>query len=447
MVAGGHFAWRQLVGRSIRLVHLNRLILGLVVLAGCSQSEPRMDGGASHAIGEPIVARHAYTVQAAYRPTADGGVVSGGTGTGAGSNTFTLVVDPIAQIAIVGSYTIPLQRIDDRTFRATGSFRVATASCTSVSYDEMTFTPGSTGIAGSGKGREFTAFSDLGSEVAIEMSFTGGLDTVAPYVAFVGSATIDPLLDYDVSLSEPVLPGATATLVPSAGASIALTPVMLDGGDAVLGFRKPNVVLRYGETYSLTTDGIVDFGGNPVRTASVGTFSTRAAPPLIAEDGFESATDDPLLESQVVSGTGWPIIAGSRSLYSPVYSSPGTISPLSLRIALAPGDVAVRLSYRVVTSTETAFVASGSLAVGTVGGQPGWLTLPSDSPPFSLFQRPGNEPAIYLGEVKTAEIPIPAGSTGDLVIQRVASGVFLSPCGGLPQPQSAGLIIDDLRVE
>ena len=346
---------------------------------------PALDGGAS--IGEPIVARHAYVVQATYRATRDGGMGPAGMGTGSGSQTFTLVVDPIAQIAIVGTYTIPLQRIDDRTFRTTGPFGVATMSCTGVTYDEVTFTPGSTGISGGGKGRELTAFSDVGSVVDVEMSFSGGLDTVAPYVPFVGSASVDPMLGYDIAVSEAVLPGATATLVPSAGASIALTSVSTDGGHAILGFRKPDVVLRYGERYSLITDGIVDFGGNPVRTASVGTFTTRAAPPLIAEDGFESVADGSLQESQVVSGPGWPIIAGARSLYSPI-SSPGTISPLSLRIALAPGDVAVRFSYRVVASVATSVVAPPTLVVGTAGGQFGWLTLPTENRPFALFQRP-----------------------------------------------------------
>ena len=62
------------------------------------------------------------------------------------------------------------------------------------------------------------------------------------------------------------------------------------------------------------------------------------------------------------------------------------------------------------------------------------------------FSARTDEPAIYLGEVKTAEIPIPAGSTGDLVIERVASDVVPS-CGGLPPRDSPGLIIDDLRAE
>ena len=441
-------------------MRFNRLSLGMVVLAGCSQSSlqpnadaggdgaglPALDGGAPQAIGEPIVAPHAYVVQATYRATRDGGTGSVGMGTGTGSQTFTLVVDPIAHIAIVGTYTIPLQRIDDRTFRTTGPFGVTTMSCTGVTYDEVTFTPGSTGVSGGGKGRELTAFSDVGSVVDVEMSFSGGLDTVAPYVPFVGSASVDPLLGYDVSLSEAVLPGATATLVPSAGASLALTPVLTDGGHAILGFQKPDVVLRYGERYSLITEGIVDFGGNPVRTASVGTFTTRAAPPLIAEDGFESAADGSLQEAQVVSGSGWPIIAGVRSLYSPVITSPGTISPLSLRIALAPGDVAVRFSYRVVASAATSVIAPPTLVVGTAGGPRGWLALPTENRPLALFQRPNNEPALYLGEVKTAEIPIPAGSTGDLVIERIASDVIPS-CGGLPPRDSPGLIIDDLRAE
>ena len=136
-----------------------------------------------------------------------------------------------------------------------------------------------------------------------------------------------------------------------------------------------------------------------MRTASVGTFTTRAAPPLIAEDGFELAADGSLQEAQVVSGSGWPIIVGSRSLDSPVITSPGTIPPLSLRIALAPGDVAVRFSYRVVASAATScHCAAVTLVVGTAGGS-AWMADAAETARVTrllCFSAQTKEPGIYL---------------------------------------------------
>ena len=68
----------------------------MIALAGCSQGLPAMGPGAAGAVGEPIVARHAYVVQATYRMTRDGGAASGGPEANSGSQTFTLAVDPMA---------------------------------------------------------------------------------------------------------------------------------------------------------------------------------------------------------------------------------------------------------------------------------------------------------------------------------------------------------------
>lgn len=80
--------------------------------------------------------------------------------------------------------------------------------------------------------------------------------------------------------------------------------------------------------------------------------------------------------------------------------------------------------------------------MGAPGAAVGARTLEAEPGPFTPFQL-ASQSTIYLGAVKTAEIPIPAGSTGDLVLERVESFVSCS----LPAPPTGGLIIDDLRAE
>jgi hypothetical protein len=243
-----------------------------------------------------------------------------------------------------------------------------------------------------------------------------------------------------------VLPTATAALTADDGSSIELMPMLTEDGQALYSFQKPNIVLRSGAAYRVITTGLVDFGGNSGQGAAAVVVDTRAAPPLIPEDGFESVADGALGGSQVVSGAWWPVLAGTKSLYSPaLFSGIGALppyTPLALRIALAPGDQFVRFSYRVVAQSETTFVWGPTLTIGAPGSAAGAVMLASESGTFAPFQ-PANQATIYLGELKTAEIPIPAGSTGDLLIQRVES---FTTCG-LPPPPAAGIIIDNLRAE
>ena len=86
---------------------------------------------------------------------------------------------------------------------------------------------------------------------------------------------------------------------------------------------KPSRLLRYSDEYRVTLDGVTDLDGNAPPPTTALTFTTRAPPPLVAEDGFESVTDATLGGAQVLSGAGAPTIEGARSLYIPPATSIG----------------------------------------------------------------------------------------------------------------------------
>ena len=82
-------------------------------------------------------------------------------------------------------------------------------------------------------------------------------------------------------------------------------------------------------------------------------FTTGPPPPLVAEDGFESATGAMLAGAQVLSGSGAPVITGTCSLYIPALKAPSgggwnEATQLALRVALDAGDKVLRFSYRTV---------------------------------------------------------------------------------------------------
>src|SRR6185369_14555028 len=109
----------------------------------------------------------------------------------------------------------------------------------------------------------------------------------------------------------------------------------------VVRFYKSGTLLRYGQEYQVRVDGITDFAGLPASAGSP--FTTRAAPPLAAEDGFESATGPTLGGAVLIGASDGPTITGARSLYLPFVSSgPAGTRPastrLALRLAVTPGD-------------------------------------------------------------------------------------------------------------
>ena len=156
-----------------------------------------------------------------------------------------------------------------------------------------------------------------------------------------------------MTASEPLPPDARPVLV---GQTATSPSCRRRTGPFVVTFNQPKLP-RYSEQYRVALDGVVDFAGNAARTGSTTgdiRLTTRAAPPLAAEDGFESATGTSLGGAQIMSAAGAPVITGARSLYIPATSgssTPGSVlqqTQLALRLPLAPGDTVVRFAYRVV---------------------------------------------------------------------------------------------------
>ena len=113
----------------------------------------------------------------------------------------------------------------------------------------------------------------------------------------------------------------------------------------------------------------------------------------------------------------------------------------TFRLAVHPGDKAVRFAYRVATTYQVAGGGFyGSVVIGSVGSKIASLSfLPAGTPTTTVTRTTGG--TLTVGPVATAELALPDPGATEVVLKiATASG----GCG-LPPPQ-AGLIIDDVRV-
>lgn len=317
-----------------------------------------------------------------------------------------------------------------------------------ITYSDLAFMFDSGGLlVGRGRGELTTGVTDVATSVSVTMSLTGVDDTVSPALSVPAAVTpMDPFAAFAVVSSEP-LPTMQTTqplLRAAGGDTVVLTPHGDLDGNFVNAFLKPSVVLRFGEQYRVDMTGVRDFAGNPAVARDINglVFTTAPVPPLVAADGFESVTTATLGGAQVLSGTGTPIISGSRSLYIPPVASgvgSGPATQLALRLAVTPGSTTVRFSYRYVnqdSGTSTYFT------VGSVGG-----SYRNFAPPLNLNVMTSatiGTTLVMLGPLDTAVNPLPADAAGDIVLERVAQ-IESSSCG--PRRPIPGIIIDDLRTE
>jgi hypothetical protein len=170
-------------------------------------------------------------------------------------------------------------------------------------------------------------------------------------------------------------------------------------------------------------------------------FTTRAAPPLIAGDGFESVTDATLGGAQVLSGAGAPVLAGTHSLYIPPAASLGSQTQLAVRLAVTSGQRFVRFDFRTVNPADAAI----SWIVAAVGGELETATPASDvGAPTTPATIEGAE--VALGPTRRMEILLrPDSRSGEVVVVRTAAQG--RRCGAPPPPPIPGAIIDNLRIE
>jgi len=410
-----------------------------------------IDGGVATdaAWDAPFAGRRSYTVMSTLTPaTGTDGAATGWPGW----HVFTVVLDADQRTAIVGadaSVTLATVVPTAEGFQVAGpiSFWLGSGcQLTTVSYDALSFTFDPAGrLLGSGSGQMSTYAENFGQAVATTMSMTGDLDSVGPTLSLSAARDFeDPFTSFAVASSEPVPTDTWPLLRSQSGDEMALTPSSTSGG-YVTAFLKPEVLLRYGETYRIDFAGVADFAGNPAgggTTAGLG-FTTVAAPPLIAADGFESVTAATLGGAQVLSGTGAPIISGTRSLYVPPVSGIGdfgNVTQLALRVTVTPGSKVLRFSYRDVNpgTTTTASFSIASVGGSIVGGVACAAGAAATTATIGGVQ-------VTLSPIATMSIDLPDDASSEIVVAR---RIWLNGnCGGPMVAPVPGIIIDDMRTE
>ena len=429
----------------------------LVVLAaswsaGCGKSgaaNPDGGDGSLTVPDAPVAGRRSFDMIAVLTPDGSTALPP--------NNRFTLVLDADARLAIVGGNgrgaVVGVTSNDGRTFRSTGPFSVGgdgdTCSGTEeIRYDSLEVTLAGGSLTGSASGAATVSCGDCLFFVQFGATLTGTTDVTPPQLrgaAFQASTPFDPVA---LIASEPLPVGVTARLIADDGAAIELVPSIVDGEiPLVVGFTKPDVVLRAGQGYAVPPEGLVDFAGQTDRAGPALRLVSFADAPAVAEDGFEAATGSVLGGALVMTAGGLlPPIAGNTSLYVGNPGAPGldttTGRSLAVRLPRQAGDAKLRFSYRHV-STFAQLGFSGSVHVGSEGASPGTPTyaLGSGTAVTEMITIAG-KPA-YTSPAATAELTLPADAKDEVLV--VIAGVS-SFCGrGLIG--AAGLLIDDLRLE
>jgi hypothetical protein len=415
--------------------------IGVAALAvwaavGCGNSSLQGGADAGGPDGPLITSRTSFVVQATFTPK-----VGGSTAVPASANpSFTLVIVPETRIGIAGHSGVEFTSTDGRSFRAANAFTfdVSEGCQSSISFSDATFLLSANGLAG-----ESTAWLRYGEGDVLSVtegtaSFVGRLDNDGPTLTRIGGA--DPLYGVAVGASEPIPPQVTLSLAAAGTDPIPLTPFTSTGLlPALSGFHNSGVALRYATAYRVALDGLVDFAGNPTSNTAI-EFTTRAAPPLVPEDGFESTADTTLGDGEVVTGAG--AIAGNKSLLARGSSfGVANATRFSVRVALEPTDSVLRFAYQLV-GPQPGGAGPPTLALGSVGAAPAHVVLNPDRNVYTEVRLDSGS-IIYVSAKAAAEIRLPPGSANEIVLQYLPSS---SGCG-FPPPPAAGVLIDDLRAE
>ena len=146
-------------------------------------------------------------------------------------------------------------------------------------------------LTGTATGDATISCGDCSFQVAFSATLSGTPDTTSPTLRASGVPAQQSVDSVALVTSEPLPSTATARLVADDGAAIDLLPVAMDGAvPLIVGFTTPQVVLRAGQSYVVTLDGLVDFAGQAPPADPPLRITSFAAAPSVAEDGFESAT-------------------------------------------------------------------------------------------------------------------------------------------------------------
>jgi hypothetical protein len=422
------------------------------------------DGGTADAVVEtgdvrpaPVTGRHSFDIRAIVRPdpakpsTPSVSMLPS-------ADSFSLTLDADVPRFIVGgggtSQVVPATTDDGITFRAAMPISTgrpqgdcSQGAVIGLSYESLEVTVSGTSLRGTGAGTAFLTMGDISTIGSFLADLTGGPDVTPPFLIPLTRMATSPFDDIQFASSEPLPATATARLISSDGSRVDLIPQLTHGDFPIIwGFSKPAVVLHTGGGYSASVDGTVDFAGNSgAQGASlrIGTFET---PPLIPQDGFESAIGPEIGGATIIrQGSLLPPIGGTASAYIGTMGAPappGTSvgQGLHVRLARQTGGTKLRFSYRVV-EFQVSFGFFGSVAVGSVDGPAARNSAFTQS--MTLTQVMFSLGAfVSLSDVEVMEVALPT-STADEFVVSIEGKTFI--CGA--RPPGAGLLIDDLRIE
>jgi hypothetical protein len=419
------------------------VLLALVATAGC---------GARGATFDTVAGRRSFDVVASLSP-APGAAMP--TADLPGSVRFTLVLDGDANDAIAGAKgtasVVPAASAGGGEVRLRGvDVGLEVSQCggaTTITFDSLVVGVSGGTLSGSGSGAAHVSCGDCTFDVPFSAQVSGVAD-VTPPVLLPGGVLESPFQAFTVAASEPLPATAKARLVGSDGSHVDLVPSIVDGAvPLVRGFTKPDVVLATGVGFAVALDGLVDFAGLQGSAATPLRLGSFAVPPLAPQDGFESVTSSELGGATVIDASAAPLapIAGAHSLYFGTMGAPAppglTVgTALRVRLAVQPGDSKLRFSYRMLASSQFGGF-SGAINVGSVGGTPAQDHFPL--PPAATGMTWPDGSTVYVTDVFTEEIALPAGTTDEVLL---SIDPFDSGCGG-PTGPTGGILLDDLRVE
>jgi hypothetical protein len=316
--------------------------------------------------------------------------------------------------------------------------------------DDVSFRVVGGALLGSGTGHARYITSGAETIEAPVAATLAGVPDETPPVLSLGSAAsdagVDPLAALLLGASEPVPAIDTQTLaVTPSGGALPLAPVTFEHvGELAVAFAPIGTALRYGQTYTLASR-LTDPAGNAVAPL---TFTTRAEPPLIPEDGFESVTGTMFAGAGVLHGGPLSPISGQTSLLLNTGFGGGfgflpyDLGPsFAARLAASASDHVVRFSYQLIAPDSVDSAAfDGVVRVGWPGG----AVAESRDLGATQFTRTTLPTLgdIFLSPVRTVEIQLPTGQGGEIAFE-IVGRTFA--CQRPPSPTV--LVIDDLSVE
>lgn len=367
------------------------------------------------------------------------------------TNAFSLTIDADAGLMFVGGggavQVVPATTSDGRTFRAAQPVHVAIASAgcpqgvSAFTYAALEVTVDGAHLRGATAGTAELIKGDLARQVPVSLDCEGGPDVKAPFPIAANADISGAFSRVSVWPSEPVPATSKARLVGADGSHVDLVPQLSTDGLLATAFVAPWIVLHPGVGYDVRFDGVVDFAGNagakaPLRVGAVG------AAPLLAEDGFESVAGATVGGATVLRAGGQlePIAGAASAFVGPGEDTPGGPAGRSffVRLPRRASDTKVRFAYR-LTATQAPLSFVGTIYAGSVDGP---VAEGGPLPVLTTAVSTPNDAQVLVGDVQVKELPLEGSIDGEVL---VSIEVTSTSCAFLPP--SAGLIIDDLRVE